>query len=130
MDTLQLLISASSLHYSCKIGHNTAMAVPSQRLQSGSKSLFWLSYGRGDELVGVVIIEARALMEARMIAAIDGLDKFAEFAEGYALGDEEAAMISPLSIGRMLPPAEVGRLMAWLESEAERKGKQTDYSFG
>lgn len=90
------------------------------------KALFWLSYCRHEELVGVVIIEARNLLEARMIALIESLDKFADFAEGYELSSQEAAMISSSSIGRMLPPAEVNRLITWLESEAARKGIQTD----
>jgi hypothetical protein len=90
------------------------------------KSLFWLSYRRAEELVGVIIIEARNLLEARMIAVIEGLDKCADFAEGYELSPQEAAMISSQSVGRMLPPAEVNRLIAWIESEAARKSIQTD----
>jgi hypothetical protein len=90
------------------------------------KSLFWLSYRRAEELVGVIIIEARNLLEARMIAVIEGLDKRADFAEGYALSPHEAAMISSHAVGRMLPPAEVNRLIAWIESEAARKSIQTD----
>jgi len=53
-----------------------------------------------------------------LIAAIDGLDEYADFAERYELGAQEAAMISAHSVGRMLPPAEVGRLIAWIQSEA------------
>jgi hypothetical protein len=90
------------------------------------KSLFWLSYRQNEELVGVVIIEARNVLEARMIALIEGLDKCADFAEGYELSTQEAAMISAHTVGRMLPPAEVGRLIVWLESEAARKRIQAD----
>lgn len=61
-----------------------------------------------------------------MIALIEGLDKCADFGEGYELTPEEAAMISPHSVGRMLPPADVNRLLTWIESEAVRKGMRTD----
>src|SRR5438270_6377777 len=57
------------------------------------KSLFWLSFRRNEKFFGVVIIEARELLEARMLAAIDGLDECAEFAEGYELSAQQAAMI-------------------------------------
>jgi len=60
--------------------------------------------------VGIVVLEARELLEARMLAAIDGLDECAEFAGGYELNAEQAGMISSQSLGRMLPPAEVSRL--------------------
>jgi len=59
-----------------------------------------------------------------MLALIDCLDQGAEFAEGYELNAAETAMISAHSIGRMLAPAEVSRLLAWLESEAARKNPQ------
>ncbi len=85
------------------------------------KPLFWLSFRRNDKFVGAVIIEARELLEARMLAAIDGLDACAEFAAGYELSAQQAGMISGQSRGRMLAPAEVSRLIAWIESEAARK---------
>ena len=84
------------------------------------KALFWLSFHRSGQFLGAVIIEARELLEARMLAAIDGLDECAEFAEGYELSPRQAAMISDHSRGRMLAPAEVSRLIAWIESEAAR----------
>jgi len=86
------------------------------------KSLFWLSYCRDRRQAGVVIIEAGELLEARMLAAVGGLDKGADFSEGYALSVECAAMISAASLARMLQPDEADRLMVWIESEAARKG--------
>ena len=68
-----------------------------------------------------MIIEAGALLEARMLAAIDGLDQLADFSEGYELSAQHAAMVSANLIGRMLSPDEASRLMAWIESEATRK---------
>jgi hypothetical protein len=55
-----------------------------------------------------------------MVAAIDGLDQCAEFAQGYELSARQAAMIPDQSRGRMLAPAEVSRLIAWIESEGAR----------
>jgi len=84
------------------------------------KPLFWLSFRHNGQFLGAVIIEARELLEARMLAAIDGLDQCAEFAQGYELSPRQAAMVSDHSRGRMLAPAEVSRLIAWIESEAAR----------
>jgi len=67
-----------------------------------------------------VIVEARALLEARMLAAIDGLDQLADFSEGCELSAQYGATVSASLIGRMLSPGEV----AWIESEAIRKGIQ------
>jgi hypothetical protein len=89
------------------------------------KPLFWLCYQRNRRLVGVVIVEAGELLEARMLAAIAGLDKLADFSEGYELGAQHRAMVSANMIGRMLSPDEATRLAAWLESEANRKSTQT-----
>jgi hypothetical protein len=88
------------------------------------KSLFWLSYHFEHGRFGVVIVEARDLLEARMLAALAGLDKNAPFSEGYAVSAECAAMISARSLARLLPPDEADRLSAWIESEAARKGIQ------
>ena len=85
------------------------------------KSLFWLSYHRDQKLFGVVIIEAGELLEARMLAAVDGLDKGGDFAEGHALNRHCGAMVSSRLVARMLSPDEANRLMAWIESEAARK---------
>ena len=89
------------------------------------KSLFWLCYHRDNRLLGVVIIEARELLEARMLAAIDGIDRLANFSQGYELSAQHAAMVSPSWIGRMLTPDESGRLLAWIEAEATRKSSRT-----
>jgi hypothetical protein len=84
------------------------------------KSLFCLCYRRNNGLLGVVIIEARTLLEARMLATIDGLDQLADFSEGYEL-NAHRAMVPANVIGRMLSPGEA----AWIESEIARKGIQT-----
>ena len=85
------------------------------------KSLFWLSYRCGNGVPGVVIVKAGTLLEARMVAAIDGIDNAAEFLEGHELSAPEAP---PNSIGRMLPPDEAHKLVSWSEAEAFRKNLQ------
>src|SRR5580700_7480339 len=57
------------------------------------KPLFWLCYRRDMRLLGVVIIEAGELFEARMLAAIAGLDKLADFYQGYELSAQHRAMV-------------------------------------
>jgi hypothetical protein len=89
------------------------------------KPLFWLCYRRDTRLVGVVIVEAGELIEARMLAAISGLDKLADFSEGWELTAQHRAMVSANLVGRMLSPDEAARLAAWIESEAIRKNSQT-----
>jgi hypothetical protein len=86
------------------------------------KSLFWLNYHHGRGRAGVLIIEARELLEARMLAAVAGLDNGVKFSGGYALSEQCAAMVSVRSVARMLPLDEADRLMTWIESEAARKG--------
>src|SRR5262249_42138641 len=72
------------------------------------------------------IIKSRGLLEAQMLAVIDGLEQGAEFRAGYELNAEQAAMISSESVGRMLRPAEVSRLISWMKSEFERKNLQSN----
>jgi hypothetical protein len=84
-------------------------------------SLFLLCYRRDSNALGVVIIAARELLEARMLVTIDGLDRGADFFAGYKLNAHHAAMVTADLIGRMLLPNEIDRLLAWIESEAARK---------
>jgi len=65
-------------------------------------ALWWLSYHLLDGPFGVAIIKASNLDHARMIAVIDGIDKNFTFAEGHKLDDEQAAMIKPGEMGRIL----------------------------
>lgn len=84
------------------------------------KSLFCLRYQLHNGSLGVVIIEAGTLLEARMFAAIDGIDQLADFSEGYDLNGHRV-MIPDHAIGRMLSPGEA----AWIESEMNRKAIPT-----
>jgi hypothetical protein len=71
-------------------------------------------------------MEARELLEARMLAAIYGYDQLAEFTEGYEISVEQASMVTPNFIGRMLSPDDVSRLVTWIESETARKRMRTE----
>ena len=82
------------------------------------KSLFWLNYRCGNGTSGVVIVRAGALLEARMVAAIDGVDNSGEFIEGHELNASDAP---DGTIGRMLPADEAHKLVSWSEAEAFRK---------
>jgi hypothetical protein len=86
-----------------------------------SRSLFWLTYRLPEGPLAVLIVKAGTLLEARMLATIDGLDEHKEFSEGHELHAEEAP---PGTVGRMLPPEEAHRLLAWTEAEGLRKKLQ------
>jgi hypothetical protein len=68
--------------------------------------LFWFTYGHSDgNAAGVVVIEPRGLLHARLKASMAGADRELELASGHQL--------DPLSVERMLikkkPPAPLVR---------------------
>ena len=85
-------------------------------------SLFCLSYRRDNRPIGVVFIEARTLLEARMFAAIDGADQLADFSQGFEVDADQASSVPSASRGRMIAPEAARGLMTWIEGEAYRKG--------
>ena len=77
---------------------------------------FWLTYGKAGRLVGVVIMEAPSLIQARMKAAIEGIiDAGAPFAEGHELSSKLMALVLPSQIGRKMSGAEAAELIRWFE---------------
>jgi len=61
-------------------------------------SLFCLCYRRDNTFLGVVMVEARTLLEARMLAAIDGLDQLADFLSRLRAGrGTGSTRLAPLS---------------------------------
>jgi hypothetical protein len=76
--------------------------------------VWWLIYRRDGQLAGAVIIEARSLFHARMTAAVQGIGKVAEYADGNEVDAAHAALIPRELIGKMLSPEQVRELATLL----------------
>jgi hypothetical protein len=86
---------------------------------------FWLTYRDGPgRLVGVVITDAPSLIQARIKAAVSGIDGGAPFAKGHLLGAELVALVPPTQIGRMLSGNEAAKLLARFEGRKHRRPKK------
>jgi hypothetical protein len=80
------------------------------------KPLWWLTYRRDGKLAGVVIVEGRALIDARMQASLKGLEDGVAFAEGHQLDDAASkAMVPAKAIGRMLSIAEAKTVLKQID---------------
>jgi hypothetical protein len=75
------------------------------------REVWWLSFLGGD----VVVLEASSLAHARLLAAQNNLGRVSNFAEGYSIHPELAAMVPDDSIGRMLSPMEARKLLKLLK---------------
>jgi hypothetical protein len=78
-------------------------------------SFFWLNYryphGR---FAGVVVLKSSALISARMMAAVYGLDEGLEFASGHELDQTSADQIPEDMISRFLDDRSLRRLQRML----------------
>jgi hypothetical protein len=73
--------------------------------------LFWLNYRHPDGRFAVVaVVEAMALIQARMKAAVTGLDQGLDFVVGHELEAESARQIPDDMIGRLLDDGDLRRL--------------------
>jgi len=81
----------------------------------GNVSLYWLTYSASDRVHGVVILQAADVVQARVRANMARLDQGAEFAAGYELDDEQAALVPEGMLGRMLSPHEAHTLIDRIE---------------
>jgi hypothetical protein len=88
-------------------------AAPAQQM-----SYFWLTYGSADGLVGVVIMEAPSMLQARMNAAVRSITAGAPFAEGHELSARLMASVPPTQVGRMLSGVEAAELIRRLDDRA------------
>ena len=85
-----------------------------------SRPLWWLTYRRDGKLSGVVIIEAPALIDARMQASLKGLEDGVAFAEGHRLDDAASkALVPAKGLGRMLSIEEAKGLLKQLEGKRQ-----------
>ena len=71
--------------------------------------LFYLNF-RNTDRRSVVIIEAEALVAARMKAALAGLDRELEFDSGLELDETSSRQIPKEMIGRLLDDRDLRRL--------------------
>jgi hypothetical protein len=85
-------------------------------------SHFCMSYGDARRLVGVIIMEASTLLQARINAAVRGVDAGAPFTEGHHLSANLVASVPPTQIGRMMSGAEATQLIHRLDAR-RRPGK-------
>jgi hypothetical protein len=95
------------------------------KMASGYKVLmphFCMSYGDARRLVGVLIMEAPTLIQARMNAAVRGVDAGAPFTKGHHLSPNLMASVPPTQIGRMMSGAEATQLIHRLDAR-RRPGK-------
>jgi hypothetical protein len=69
-------------------------------------NLFWLTY----RPAGIVVIESRGLLHARLMASLVGADRGLEFASGHPLDPESAGQIPANMIGRPLDDGDLRKL--------------------
>jgi hypothetical protein len=72
--------------------------------------MWWLYFRRGGKLVGVAIIEAPTLYHARTRVAVRGIGEPTEYSDGKELNDEDAALVPPACVGRLLLAEEAQQL--------------------
>jgi hypothetical protein len=73
--------------------------------------MWWLCYRNEGKLVGVAVIEAPSIYHARMQAAVRGIGRAADYAEGKEVAAEHAALIPQDCISRLLSPQEAQQLI-------------------
>jgi hypothetical protein len=93
------------------IGTDCPVLIDHAGLYIEAVPLFWLNYRHPDGRFAVVaVVEATALIQARMKAAVTGLDQGLDFVVGHELGEESARQIPADMIGRLLDDGDLRRL--------------------
>jgi hypothetical protein len=74
-------------------------------------TLFWLTYRYSEgSAAGVVVVESRGLLHARLMASLSGADRGLEFASGHPLDPESAGQVPANMIGRFLDEGDLRKL--------------------
>ncbi len=97
------------------LGHGCSLRLPGRE----GRRLYWLTYSRAGEPIGVVIIRSGSLVDARMRVALDGLDDGVDFGEGHKLDRKRTRLVTRQEIGRMLSIEDANRLPRRLEAEGK-----------
>ena len=79
--------------------------------------MWWLTYRRSGKAVGVVVIEAPSLIDARLNAALEAVEAGVDFADGHELDAAVAALVPPEQLERMLSIEEANQLRKRLEEK-------------
>jgi hypothetical protein len=83
---------------------------PNNNLIKNGKGMWWLYFRRAGKLVGVAIIEAPTLYHARTRVAVRGIGKAMDYSDAKKLDDEDAALVPPDCIGKLLLAEEAQQL--------------------
>ena len=79
--------------------------------------MWWLTYLRSGKMVGVVVIEAPSLIDARMRAALEAVEAGVDFAEGHEIDAARSALVPAEQLERLLSIEEANRLLKWLDEK-------------
>ena len=79
--------------------------------------MWWLTYRRSGKAVGVVVIEAPSLIDARLNAALEAVEAGVDFADGRELEAALAAHVPAEQLERMLSIEEANQLWNRLEEK-------------
>ncbi len=93
---------------------------------SKANVMWWLTYRRSNKAVGVVVIEAPSLIDARTRAAMEAVDAGADFAEGHKLDAALAALVPAEQLERMLSIEEANQLLKRLEEKRQWRPQGVD----
>jgi hypothetical protein len=79
--------------------------------------MWWLTYLRSGKAVGVVVIEAPSLIDARMRAALEAVEAGVNFAEGHELDAAQSALVPAEQLERLLSIEEANQLLKRLDEK-------------
>jgi hypothetical protein len=79
--------------------------------------MWWLTYLRSGKMVGVVVIEAPSLIDARMRAALEAVEAGVDFAEGHEIDAARSALVPAEQLERLLSIEEANRLLKRLDEK-------------